>query len=156
MMRSRTKRLPSLGPLLLLFLTVTLIGATPHAAEAQAESRKSPWLAGGLSFVIPGTGQFYNGQWAKGGLMLGGALASTGLMASGVACFDNSNDCSQMTIGVAAYLGIWAWSIIDGARTSNAINRRIDSGQVALEFGPALTSPSSGSRVGLSLVRVRF
>ncbi len=155
-MRPHAKRILSLRSLLLLLLTATLIGATADTAEAQAESRKSPWVAGGLSFVIPGTGQFYNGQWVKGGLMLGGAVVSAGLVLDGVVCNDHSNDCPQLTIGAAAYLGIWVWSIIDGARTSKAINRRIDAGQVALEIGPQLIVPSGNSLVGLSLVRVKF
>ena len=147
-------RLLDLRSLLLLLLTVTLIGATATPAEAQ--SRKSPYVAGGLSFVIPGTGQFYNGQWGKGGLMLGGAVVSTAMAFSGIVCADHNNDCPQLYAGVAGYIGIWVWSMIDGARTANAINRRIDSGQVALEIGPRLTAPSGDATVGLSLVRLRF
>ena len=101
-MRPHAKRILSLRSLLLLLLTATLIGATADTAEAQSESRKSPWVAGGLSFVIPGTGQFYTGQWAKGGLMLGGAVVSAGLILYGFVCSDNSNDCPQGTIGAAA------------------------------------------------------
>ena len=155
-MHSRVKRLLSLRPLFLLLLTATLIGATADTAEAQAESRKSPWVAGGLSFVIPGTGQFYNGQWVKGGLMLGGAAVSVGLMLDWAICNDHSNDCPQGAIGAVGYFGIWLWSIIDASRTSKAINRRIDGGQVALEIGPQLIVPSGNSVVGLSLVRVKF
>lgn len=49
---------PKLGvmkrPLLLLLLVAMLTGATARTAEAQVESRKSPWVALGLSFVILG------------------------------------------------------------------------------------------------------
>ena len=155
-MRPHAKRILSLRSLLLLLLTATLIGATADTAEAQSESRKSPWVAGGLSFVIPGTGQFYTGQWAKAGLMLGGAAVSVGLMLSWAVCNDQSNDCPQGAIGAVGYFGIWLWSIIDASRTANAINRRIDAGQVALEIGPQLIAPSGNSLVGLSLVRVKF
>ncbi len=108
--------------LLLLLLTATLIGATATTAEAQ--SRKSPFVAGGLSFLLPGTGQFYNGQWGKGGLMMGGAVVASGMVASGIICADNSNDCAQLNVGAAALVGIWVWSMIDGARDTG-IWRRI-------------------------------
>ena len=76
MMRPQPMRWLDVGPLLLVLLTTVLIGSTAGTAEAQSESRKSPWAAGGLSFVIPGAGQAYNGQWGKGGLMLTGLVVS--------------------------------------------------------------------------------
>jgi len=33
--------------------------------------KKSPFLAGGLSLLIPGAGQVYNGEYVKGGMFLG-------------------------------------------------------------------------------------
>lgn len=47
------------------------------------DPRHSPALAGALSVVLPGAGQFYNGQWAKGGAYLAGTtlLLGTSLVA---------------------------------------------------------------------------
>ncbi len=79
-MSTRTYLL-NIRPLLLVLLAMLV--ASAHTAEAQTsseqtvESRKSPWLAFGLSvLLVPGAGQAYNGQWGKGGLMLGGVVVS--------------------------------------------------------------------------------
>ncbi len=167
MANSPTKRWLHVRPILLLLLTAMLIGSTAHTVEAQTEagqtveSRKSPWLAFGLSFLIPGAGQAYNGQWAKGGLMFGGVAAFAVVMASD---FDNCEfvyatpqaPCGVFWAGLvgAGLFALWSW--IDAPIAANAINRRIDAGQVALEIGPQLVAPNADSRVGLSLVRVRF
>ncbi len=167
MMHLQAKRCLSLRPILLLLLTTMLIGSTAHTVEAQTEagqtveSRKSPWLAFGLSFLIPGAGQAYNGQWAKGGLMFGGVAAFAVVMASD---FDNCEfvyatpqaPCGVFWAGLvgAGLFALWSW--VDAPRTANAINRRIDAGPVSLEIGPQLIAPNRDSRFGLSLVRVRF
>ena len=180
MMRPQPKRWLNVRPLLLVLLTTVLIGSA-HLAEAQTaseqtvEARKSPVAAFGLSFMIPGAGQAYNGQWGKGGLMLGGAVVSTVVFAVGVSnsIFSTDGDDGLIVAGFVGMAGFWVWSMIDAPRTANAINRRIDAGQLAVEIGPQLIVPQgrsamgglrpSGlqslhrdSRVGLSLVRVRF
>ena len=163
-----------LRSILLLLLTATLIGSTAHTVEAQ-ESRKSPWGAFALSFLIPGAGQAYNGQWGKGGLMLGGVVVSSGVvLADDCDVFSTGNNCGFLTAaGFIGMVGFVLWSWIDAPITANAINRRIEAGQVALEIGPDLSVPRSrsamgglrplgspsfhmDSRIDLSLVRVRF
>ena len=67
-----------------------------------------------------------------------------------------STKLSRAHAGVIGLVGFGLWSLIDAPRTANAINRTIDAGQVALEIGPRLMVPDRDSRVGLSLVRVRF
>jgi len=49
------------------------------------ELRSSPMLAGGASVLLPGAGQFYNGQWAKGGAYMASSLGllSISLAANG-------------------------------------------------------------------------
>ena len=167
MMHLQAKRRLNVGPLLLVLLTTVLIGSA-HTAEAQTaseetvEGRKSPWAAFGLSFLIPGGGQAYNGQWGKGGLMLGGEVASIVIVAANAgdcavgSLFGNSDGCGLAWAGVVGIAGFALWSWIDAPTTANAINRRIDAGQVALEIGPQLIAPNGDSGVGLSLVRVRF
>ncbi len=180
MIRPQPKRCLSLRPLLLVLLTTVLIGSA-HTAEAQTangqtvESRKSPWAAGGLSVLLPGAGQAYNGQWGKGGLMLGGMAVSFGVvLADDCDVFYTANNCGFLTAaGFVGVVGFALWSWIDAPLAANAINRRIDAGQVALEIGPQLIVPQSrsamgglrpsrfpsfhrDSRIDLSLVRVRF
>ena len=181
MMRARPKRSLNVRPLLLVLLTTVLLGSA-HTAEAQTaseqtvEARKSPWVAFALSFfVIPGAGQAYNGQWGKGGLMLGGYVGSFGVVVAGAddCIFGSGTGCGLAYAGLAGMVGFALWSMIDAPRTANAINRRIDAGQVAFEIGPQLIVPQSrsamgglrpsglqllhrDSRIGLSLVRVRF
>ena len=46
--------------------------------------KKNPWLAFGLSALITGGGQFYNGQHSKGVAQLGGAILGIGLFISAV------------------------------------------------------------------------
>ena len=52
----------------------------PGAVQTPRYARRHPWIAGCLSCIIPGMGQIYNGQPAKGllvyGLGLGGGLAA--------------------------------------------------------------------------------
>ena len=93
--------------------------------------------------------------------MLGGGLVSAGVALAGAGECDSSGDCSQLTAGLIGMFGFWVWSMIDAPVSANSINRRIEAGQVALEIGPRLIAPqlivpSGGSRVGLSLVRVKF
>ena len=181
MIRAQPKRWANVRPLLLALLTTVLLGSA-NTAEAQTaseqtvEARKSPWVAFALSFfVIPGAGQAYNGQWSKGGLMLGGVAVSFGVvLADDCDVFYTANNCGFLTaagfVGVAGFV-LWSW--IDAPLAANAINRRIDAGQVALEIGPQLILPQSrsamgglqpsgfpsfhrDSRIDLSLVRVRF
>jgi len=55
---------------------------------------KTPLLATGLSFLLTGVGQFYNGDTKKGALMLGGAVL-------------------LVFIVPFLVLPIWIWSMID-------------------------------------------
>ena len=139
------------------------------------ESRKSPGVAFALSFFVTGTGQAYNKQWGKGGLMLGGQLVSWGvLLSDNCDVFYTANNCGGLTTaGFVGIVGFWVWSVIDAPLAARGINRRIDAAQVALEIGPQLIVSQSrsargglraaglpsfhrDSRIDLSLVRVRF
>ena len=62
---------------------------------------KNPWVAVVLSFVIPGVGQFYNGDYKKGGLMLGGAIL--GILVSG---------------GVLT-VAFWIWAMFDAYQVAS-------------------------------------
>jgi TM2 domain-containing membrane protein YozV len=76
------------------------VESTP-GASGQVVTGKNPAVALVLSLLIPGAGQFYNGDMKKGGLML--ALAIIGLIVSG---------------GLIT-LGVWIWAMIDAYQVAN-------------------------------------
>jgi TM2 domain-containing membrane protein YozV len=69
---------------------------------------KSPGLAAVLSFFLPGLGQIYNGQIAKGIFFL--ALASLFMWLMGI------------VIGFVLYPVLWIYAIYDAYRTAERIN----------------------------------
>jgi len=90
-------------------------------------SARNPWVAGLLSAVVPGLGQFYNRQAGKGAGFLAGFLALAGFLIGGV-------DVNALEEAVAAgtvpegvwkllvlellLLGLFAWSIADAVRVA--------------------------------------
>src|SRR5205823_7680293 len=89
-----------------------------HAMEAQGVS-KNPWVAGILSGVLPGLGQFYNRQWLKGvGFLLGTMVVDAVLgVTAGMIKFFQSGAPPENTglflFGSVMVLGIVIWSITD-------------------------------------------
>jgi TM2 domain-containing membrane protein YozV len=73
-------------------------GAVPAAAQGE----KNPLLAGLASFLFAGLGQVYNGQFAKGVLILSGALLGSFLIIPGIL--------------------IWLYGVYDAYRTSKQMN----------------------------------
>jgi hypothetical protein len=51
--------------------------------------RHSPLVAGGASTLLPGAGQFYNGQWVKGGVFFAGTAAFLGSSVFAAGASDN-------------------------------------------------------------------
>ena len=94
-------------------------------------TKKEPWLAFGLSFLIPGAGQFYNGQHSKGVVQLGAVVLGWGLMISAVEdnyevygdMYDPDDDDGSAGLGVLLWLGGTLWSWIDAPISANRINR---------------------------------
>lgn len=94
--------------------------------------RREPSVAGCLSGIIPGLGQFYNGEPAKGCLQfgmvsVGGAFALFVAYASvydsfGGGSSDSSDAVFYASLAVAAFG--WLWSVIDATETAKAINER--------------------------------
>jgi TM2 domain-containing membrane protein YozV len=69
---------------------------------------KSPGLAAVLSFFVPGVGQVYNGQIAKGLFFF--VLYSLGWFLAAI------------VIGFFLLVPVWIYSIYDGYRTAERIN----------------------------------
>ena len=133
---------------------------------------KEPWLAFALSFVLPGTGQFYNDQYTKGAVQLGAVMAGVGLVFVGVEdnykawdgpWIDPDQDNNQ--IGVPGGI-LWActhlWSVIDAPLSAIRINEQsqqpdptyghlleFDSDRVTLGVDPIVWPNSSGARLTL-------
>lgn len=92
-----------------------------------------PAVAGGMSALLPGAGQFYNDQGVKGSLMLAGFVASVvyGFTAgvgdqevcAGAAphrvCDTHTGLNNRFWIGLGSAAGIQAWSILDAIAVAN-------------------------------------
>ena len=95
--------------------------------------KKNPWLAFGLSALITGSGQFYNGQVRKGVAQLGGAILGFGFMVSAVEddyenmfgdLVDPDDDDGKAAFGFLLWFGSALWSMIDAPISANAINQQ--------------------------------
>lgn len=100
---------------------------------------RSPGLAFLFSFLLPGGGQYYNHQHAKGGAMTGlwvGGLITTAVAASytvecyetyhsGIVCNNLENEGAQAAtaVGGMVIFGSWLWSVIDAPVNAARINR---------------------------------
>jgi len=96
----------------------------------ESESKKSPWLAFGLSLLYPGLGQLYNAEYGKALLM--GGLGTVGLGLAMLAAmstdFDSESNPDYIGVmlysGVAIYGGVYIWSMIDAPISASNINER--------------------------------
>jgi len=85
---------------------------------------KNPTLAGVLSGVMPGLGQFYCRQWGRGAGFLVGMLvadAGTGVTHTVLDVLQSGQlpqDLTMFLIGALVVLAIAAWSVIDAVRTA--------------------------------------
>ena len=85
---------------------------------------KNPWIAGILSGVLPGLGQFYNRQWLKGVGFLLGTLVVDGVLGvtAGMVKFFQSGAPPENTglflFGALIVLALVVWSISDAVRTA--------------------------------------
>ncbi|HWP35416.1 MAG TPA: hypothetical protein VNM66_07460, partial [Thermodesulfobacteriota bacterium] len=71
---------------------------------------KSPGLAAVLSFFLPGLGQIYNGQIAKGLVLFAvGPLFFLGVL-------------SWIVVGYFLYVPLWIYAIYDAYRSAERIN----------------------------------
>jgi hypothetical protein len=89
--------------------------------------RKNPAIAGVLSGVMPGLGQFYCRQWGKGAGFLVGAIAIDGGLgvSSGMLELLRSfgspippDTLGKLLLGSLFFLAVAVWSIVDAVRTA--------------------------------------
>ena len=92
-------------------------------ANAKQAEAKSPALAWGLSFCLPAGGQFYNGQYLKGLLFLGGEAIGVGLMLAGIITTVIGDE-TIINTGRGIFIGTWILSWIDAPISAALINKR--------------------------------
>ena len=88
---------------------------------------KNPTIAGVLSGVMPGLGQFYCRQWGKGAGFLVGAIAvdaSFGVSSGMLELLQSfgapvpSDMLGKLLLGSLLFLAVAIWSIADAVRTA--------------------------------------
>ena len=152
--------------------TVNIVKEPVLVMERIRVREKEPWLAFALSFVLPGTGQFYNDQYTKGALQLGAVIAGAGLVFVGVQ--DNYKawdgpwidpDQDNNRVGVPGGI-LWAcahlWSMIDAPLSAIRINEQhqqpdpayghlleFDSDRITLGVDPVVWLDRSGAKLTL-------
>ena len=88
--------------------------------------RKSPGLAGVLSFIWPGAGQIYNEEGEKAATMIGLHLLGLVLLVAAVEDNDDfgdrDNDDVLGVFGLVAILGNGIYSIVDAVNSTQRIN----------------------------------
>jgi hypothetical protein len=146
--------------------------AAPFTADTAQEAGAGiePAIAGGMSaFLVPGAGQFYNGQNAKGALMLSGVVAS--LVVAFTAGIGEKEVCapqdmmeacathpawpnSRFWLGLGSAAGIHTWSILDAVAVARGTRRDGGSQRDArLELAPQHRNGQLGLAAGIRLTR---
>ncbi|MDE0297579.1 MAG: hypothetical protein OXN17_02990 [Candidatus Poribacteria bacterium] len=149
---------------------IVKIARQPVLGASTFRQKKSPLVALGLSFPIVGSGQFYNGNYVKGGAQLSAATVGLGLILS--ANGDNSDtpdgnldaddDDWKNVPGYVLLLGGAIWSLVDAPMSASRINREIERESYghAIEFDRdrsafSIDSLTSRKRFG-ALLTLRF
>lgn len=136
--------------------------ATTHGySSPQAAARKSPVLAGALSFLVPfGTGSFYAGNSGHGvrHLVIGG-VALSGMVASAVSMPDLCDAaCTEFGVFMVSFGVLFLNELVGtvvAVIDANHFNR--DLGSVAFSVSPAFTLVGrEASQVGVRLLHVSF
>lgn len=139
-------------------LTLLLASSLGLSATAQpTRSAKSPAVATALSVVIPGGGQIYAGEPAKGGLILVGsgvALATGIVVAKRDPYFGCPDPCwefdtTPILIGAGVAGAIWLYGVLDAPGAARRANQR--NGLAAVELTPTLIAAEGRQRAGVSL-----
>ena len=139
-------------------LALVLASSWGLPASAQpTHAAKSPSTATVLSAVIPGGGQIYAGETAKGGLLLvgsGTALATGAVVAKREPYFGCPDPCwefdtAPLLIGAGVAGALWLYGIVDAAGAARRANRR--HGLASLELAPVRIAADGRHRAGVSL-----
>lgn len=83
---------------------------------------QSPWLAFLISYIIPGGGQFYNGEIGKGIGFMGAFIVGMGLIYVGAWNQEEDNGV-LLDSGFILTAGSYIWQLLDAPISANRINR---------------------------------
>jgi|Deesub1362B_J571_1020462.scaffolds.fasta_scaffold00001_486 uncharacterized membrane protein len=103
---------------------------------------KSPFLAGFLSFLFPGTGALYNRQYLKGVLYI--------IIFAGLVSMQPESQ-AQPFVGILL-AGFYIFQIVESVQTSRAINRLVVTGEMPPEEKIPQTIPTGSVFWGLLLI----
>ena len=102
----------------------------------EVHGRPHPWEAFGLSVLVPGAGQLYNGQPGKG-------VASLGYWLFGLACYwpaldgkDGARQSRRVAIGSVFIVGSHAFSLIDATVSAERIQKKLGSAKLSIGGAP--------------------
>jgi hypothetical protein len=88
---------------------------------------RNPWVAGILSGVVPGLGQFYNRQWGKGIGFLMGIIALSVVLSSAIdpkaleraaQAGTTPDNLGLIFLLLLVILAVALWSVVDAARVA--------------------------------------
>jgi hypothetical protein len=101
--------------------------ARPDSVRADTSqtwiSKRNPWAAFGLSWLLTGMGQFYNHEKTKGTVMLGLYLPFAVWFIVDQKRDPNTGAESYPLIPLAVSTGIKVWSMVDAPLSAKRINR---------------------------------
>jgi hypothetical protein len=113
----------------------------PRPQETAETRHKSPVLAWFLSWLVPGGGQGYNGQWGKAAAFFIPAAVGFTLVVSNDG-FDCTEDCGARDLGLGILIVSSIGSQIEAPFAASKINRE--------------AKKASASQVNLTLAGIRF
>ena len=120
----------------------------PQASNFQ---EKNPWIAFGLSALITGGGQYYNGHYGKGTVQFVVAAAGLGVFLAAEEDdyklfgerYDPDDDNDRGAIGALVFLGSAIWSMVDAPISANNINRQLR--QTSFQIHPVVKDDLTGA-----------
>lgn len=124
--------------------------AIPPLPQASNIQEKNPWIAFGLSALITGGGQYYNGHYGKGTVQFVAAAAGLGVFLAAEEDdyklfgerFDPDDDNNRGAIGALVFLGSAIWSMVDAPISANNINHQLQ--QASLQIHPVVMDDLTG------------
>lgn len=146
------KKMQTLTRTVLLF--AVLSAGTAHAQSTQPSGYKDPGTAMIISVLIPGGGQIYSGETQRGltllGIGLGGLVVGTAISASSTA--DGDTNFAPLALGYLAYLGSWAYGIVDADDSAERMNSKRGLAIGGAQVMPVLAiAPTGGTGVGINI-----